>query len=657
MQKRYLLRFCVLFLVVTVSAVDAVSQSNELNKPVPNSVRQTFKLANELAEQEKFAASVATLKKTIVAAPQFLPAHVKYISLKAYFMGRQTEVKAEYENLMSKNPANPIYPAALGIALFAESAQTRRGWFETVTKLAPDWAWGHYAKANLLKDKEPQTAVTEFLKAIEKNPSSPEPYTAAIFIQEFRVKMINDAVATAEKMASQPDLRASGLSNLWRLRLKADATDEAKAKLRRELSQIAATSKNIQLLAAVRAAYSDLLKDAEAAQLIEAKITEIDSTWYAERGVAKASMALGDNGTYSVVYAGRQLSILNKLRKIDYFLETQEQTIQLEQLLTLNPNSELKENIYDRLLGLALQGEKDAAIVKYGEELIALDPKNPMILATVALSLANQKQELEKALGYVRLADELTREFRTIKHVPSGTQNKFEEEFYSEKAQADRYKARRARVLHSYGWVLSQMGQHTEAEPKLREALELGRSEKSLSHLADILRRLNRLEEAERFALEAKNEYTASIKRQFKNEPAKDFELSTIDGRKVKLSDLKGKVVMVNFWATWCKPCIEEMPMFVKAYNKYKNNGFEILAITVDDIEDRPKVVTFANQRKINFPVLYDESIAKLYGVSSYPTTFFIGKQGNIRYQNKGLHIANAERELETVIEELMKDN
>ncbi|HEX8197425.1 MAG TPA: redoxin domain-containing protein [Pyrinomonadaceae bacterium] len=657
MRKMYLLKLCMLFLVVTVSAVDAVSQSNELNKPVPDSARQTFKLANQLAEQEKFAASVAALKKTIAAAPQLLPAHVKYISLKAYFMGQQWEVKAEYENLMAKNPANPIYPAALGIALFAESSQARRGWFETVTKLAPDWTWGHYAKANLLKDKEPETAVAEFSRAIEKNPSSPEAYTEAIFIQEFRLKKISDAIATAEKMASQPDLRASGLGNLWRLRLKADATEEAKAKLRHELSQIAASSKNIQLLAAVRTAYSDLLKEAEAAQLIERKISEIDSTWYAERGTAKASTALGNNGTYSIVYSGRQLSILNKLRKIDYFLETQEQTIQLEQLLTLNPNSELKQNIYDRLLGLAIQGEKDAAIVKYGEELIALDPKNAMILATVALSLANQKQKLEKALGYVRLAEELTRELRTIKHVSSGSQNKFEEEYYSEKGQIERYKARRARVLHSYGWVLSQMGQHAEAEPKLREALELGRSEKSLSHLAEILRRLNRLEEAEKFALEAKNEYTASIKRQFKNEPAKDFELSTIDGRKVKLSDLKGKVVMLNFWATWCKPCIEEMPMFVKAYNKYKNNGFEILAITVDDIEDRPKVVTFANQRKINFPVLYDESIAKLYGVNSYPTTFFIGKQGNIRYQNKGLHVANAERELETVIEELMKDN
>jgi peroxiredoxin len=657
MQKKYLLKLSLFFLLFTASAVTGAAQSGELDKPVPSSARRTFKLANELAEREKLAESVAALKKTIAAAPHFLPAHAKYISLKAYFMGKETEVKAEYENLRSKNPADPVYPAALAVALFAESPQTRRGWLATVAKLAPDWAWGHYARAQLLKDKEPEAAAAEFLKAIEKNPSSPEAYTEAIFIQEFRLKKIDDAIATAEKMASQPELNAAGLGNLWRLRLKADATEEAKAKLRRDLAQIAASAKNIQLLAAARTAYADLLKDEEAARAIEAKIIETDSTWYPERGLARAVMALGDGGTYSVVYAGRQLSILNKLRKIDYFLEAQEQTIQLERLLALNPNSELQRNIYDRLLGLALQAEKDAAIVKYGERLIALDPDNSIILATVALSLANQKQDVEKALRYARRAEELTREFRPLKYAPDNAQNKFEAEYYSEKEQAERYKARRARVLHSYGWSLAQAGNQTEAEAKLRAAIELRRSEKSLSHLSEVLRRLNRIKESEQFALEAKNEYTANIRRQFKNEPAKDFKLSTIDGRQVQLSDLKGKVVMVNFWATWCKPCVEEMPMFVKAYNKYKDRGFEILAITVDEVEDRWKVIAFANQHKLNFPVLYDENIAKLYGINSYPTTFFIGKQGNIRYQNKGLNVSNAERELEIVIEELMKDN
>ena len=76
MQKRYFLCLCVLFLFVTESVIDAVSQSDSLNKPVPNSVRHTFKLANELAEQENFAESAAAQKKTIVAAPQLVRAHV-----------------------------------------------------------------------------------------------------------------------------------------------------------------------------------------------------------------------------------------------------------------------------------------------------------------------------------------------------------------------------------------------------------------------------------------------------------------------------------------------------------------------------------------------------------------------------------------------------
>jgi thioredoxin-like negative regulator of GroEL len=171
MQKSYLLRLCALLLLVTVSAIDAVSQSNDLSKPVPTSARQTFKLANELAEQEKFATSAVALKKTIAVAPQFLQAHIKYINLRTYFMGEQAEVKAEYENLMKKNPADPVYAAALAIALFTESQQTKRGWFETVTRLAPDWVWSYYARAQLLQDKEPEAAVAEYLKMIERDRS------------------------------------------------------------------------------------------------------------------------------------------------------------------------------------------------------------------------------------------------------------------------------------------------------------------------------------------------------------------------------------------------------------------------------------------------------------------------------------------------------
>lgn len=316
----------------------------------------------------------------------------------------------------------------------------------------------------------------------------------------------------------------------------------------------------------------------------------------------------------------------------------------------------MKRKIYARFFGAAERAGDDPSIVKFGEVLLTYDPKDAPTLTLVALALANQKKDLEKALGYARLADKLTKEFRPVKDVPGVAGNKFLEEYFSEKEQAQRHKLNRALTLDAYGWVLFQLGRHAEAEPKLREAVELGRTEKKLSHLSDVLRALNRIEESERFALEAKNEYAAGIKRRFTNQPSKDFELSTIDGRKVKLSDLKGKVVMVNFWATWCQPCIKEMPTFIKTYEKYKAQGFEILAISVDEIEDRPKVTSFVTRLKINFPVLYDEGVAKLYEAKSFPTTLFIGKAGNIRYQNFHLRLETAERDLGIVIEELLKD-
>ncbi|HEX8565809.1 MAG TPA: redoxin domain-containing protein [Pyrinomonadaceae bacterium] len=640
------LKAVLLILFANVSIIYA-QKGEELNKPVPQAAWQTFKRANALAERENFAQSLVELKKVIATAPHFLQAHIKYINVKAYFLGQYNETKSEYEALSVKNPSNPIYPAALAVSLFTESQSVRNKWFESVMRLAPDWAWGQYAKAQLLQDKEPEKAIAEYSEMIKKVPYAPYPYNQAIFLQNVKLKKIDDALLTAEKMSNQPDLRVFGLSNLWSLRLaKAGTTEKAKEDLRQELSRLSASSNDISRLIAVREAYNDLLKDKEAANAIEQKIRRIDPTWYPERGLIRILMSFDEGGPQRVVYAGRQFSILNKLQAIDIYLETQEQMSLLEQLLSLNPNAVLKQRIYSRLLDLSQKSGNDAGVVKYGEELLVLNPKDSSTLAILAASLANQKKTLEKALVFALRAEELTKEFRPLKNTPD-----------SEQEQVERYKELRSSVLYSYGTVLFKSGKLAEAEIKLRESVALARSGEKLSQLSEILRALNRAEEAERIALEAKNEYTAGIKRKFKSEPAKDFELSTIDGRRVKLSDLKGKVVMVNFWATWCKPCLKEMPHFVKAYDTYKKQGFEILAVTVDEVENRPNIVSYAAASKINFPILYDEGVARLYGVDSYPTTFFINKKGNIRYQNSKLDIKNVDRELEIVIEELLKEN
>lgn len=115
------------------------------------------------------------------------------------------------------------------------------------------------------------------------------------------------------------------------------------------------------------------------------------------------------------------------------------------------------------------------------------------------------------------------------------------------------------------------------------------------------------------------------------NKPAPNFKLKDIDGKDVKLSDYKGKVVIVDFWATWCVPCKKEIPDFIDLQNKYKNQGFTFIGISVD--EDGAKVVKpFYKEMKMNYPVvLMDDKIQEQFGgIRGYPTTFLIDQNGKI---------------------------
>lgn len=115
---------------------------------------------------------------------------------------------------------------------------------------------------------------------------------------------------------------------------------------------------------------------------------------------------------------------------------------------------------------------------------------------------------------------------------------------------------------------------------------------------------------------------------------APDFELRTVDGKAMKLSGLRGKKVIVNFWATWCPPCRLEMPEMEKFYTKNKNEGIEILAVNLTKAEKRrADVPAFMEAYGITFPVLLDENsdAARLYEVSSIPASFIIDTQGVIR--------------------------
>lgn len=114
---------------------------------------------------------------------------------------------------------------------------------------------------------------------------------------------------------------------------------------------------------------------------------------------------------------------------------------------------------------------------------------------------------------------------------------------------------------------------------------------------------------------------------------APDFELTTLDGRKVKLSDYRGKKVILNFWATWCPPCRAEIPDMDKFYSSYKDKDIVILGVNLTKAEqDQTSVKSFIKEYRVTYPIPLDKEslVAEMYQVSAIPTSYIIDPQGTI---------------------------
>ena len=112
---------------------------------------------------------------------------------------------------------------------------------------------------------------------------------------------------------------------------------------------------------------------------------------------------------------------------------------------------------------------------------------------------------------------------------------------------------------------------------------------------------------------------------------AKDFTVPSPNGKTLRLADYKGNVVFLNFWATWCPPCKEEMPAMERLYQRYKDRGLVVVALSVD-AEGAPIVVPFVKEYKLTFPVGLDPkmAIAERYQVRGLPTSFLVDKKGTL---------------------------
>ena len=140
------------------------------------------------------------------------------------------------------------------------------------------------------------------------------------------------------------------------------------------------------------------------------------------------------------------------------------------------------------------------------------------------------------------------------------------------------------------------------------------------------------------FSNRIRAQHPANLSGDPKGQLAPDFQLKDLNGKTLQLSDFRGKVVLLNFWATWCPPCQEEMPWFIDLQQRYGPQGLQVIGVAMEDSE--PKVIgVFTKKLGVNYPiVLGKEAVAKAYGgIDFLPNTFYIGRNGRIVSRVQGI--------------------
>ena len=544
--------------------------------------------------------------------------------------------------MIKKEPDNPVYILVANNKVPIASSSAA---YEKILALAPDWAWAHYARAMLIRGAEPARAAAELLQCVEKDLHAEMAFQALIELQEKTLKRPDEALHTAEKYAAQNDLRPQRLVTLWRLRLaQSGQATGAIQKLRTELANIVSDSRDYGTLVAARSAYKELLKDKAGIDAVEKKILQVDPAWFPQRGWAVSNLMLNHSGMpgYFFYFVNRQASFYNKVMDVRNNAAPDEQTLQFEKMLGQTADRTMRRIIMDEIFKAAVKTGDAQSALKYSLILREIDPDDFGLLSQTALTLSERKIDLPQALSDAQAAVKATAEFRPPKI--SGV--------FKEDRQREVYRQQLALAMGALGWALFQTGRKGEAEPWLRQSVETYRDERALKHLAIAFRETGRADEAKKLIADAETLFAEAVRKRMVGQKVDDFRLASTSGRQYSLESLKGKVVPLNFWATWCGPCLQEMPFLRGLYNKYKDKGIEILSVSIDEFGYRvPPVVT---KLKLDFPVFVEPEFGERFNAQTVPLNIFIDRQGTLRYRKIGFD-NDSEREFETILGELLK--
>ncbi len=503
-------------------------------------------------------------------------------------------------------------------------------------------------------------------------------------------------LAKAERIHRKAaELRGDPFSwGAWRLQLKlAGESEAARARLREELERWQKADLAPRYRRQVARAYRDQLDDPETAQAIEVAVErdhpEPEEGYSFESGMAQRILGGEMDEPERMLAGGRQARLHSRLMGTSANEDASQKMARIDTLLQERPQPSLRRLIHHYLLEAQIEAKDWPGARATLAEIVASKPENIESRFKLALALADNKVDLDQALRLVEEAQALRREFRPWVRSKQFRVREWEKR-YEPDDQRQAYNHTLATLADARGWMLAEQGKLEEAEQALRTAVGLNSSQQARYRLGVVLDRRGKREEAldllvtaaaqdgslAKAAREAVvgifekqpaagadaligrargvrvEEKGQELAKKFIQEPAKDFELVALDGQSYRLSALRGKVVLIDFWATWCAPCVAEMPVLARLYEKHRQAGFEILAISRDT--DKSKVSEFVSKHKLLFPVLLGTKIGRLYGVNGIPDNIFIDRSGNIRYRKSGFRTGFDETVLEAVVEELL---